>query len=109
MGEKWKQWKILYSRSAKSLHGDCSHEIKGCLLLGRKAITNLDSLLESRDITLLTKIHVVKTTIIPVMYGCESLTKKSEHWKTDALVLEKTRESLGSMEINTANSKGNQP
>ena len=53
--------------------GDCSHEIKRCLLLGRKALTNLDSVLESRDITLLTKVHLVKAMIIPVvMYGCES-------------------------------------
>ena len=73
MGGKWKQWQILYSRYAKSLHGDCSHEIKGHLLLGRKAITNLDSLLKSRDVTLLTNILMVKALIFPViMYGYES-------------------------------------
>ena len=56
--------------------GDCSHEIKRCLLLGRKALTNLDSVLESRDITLLTKVHLVKAVVFPViMYGCE---KKAE-------------------------------
>ena len=57
--------------------GDCSHEIKRCLLLGRKAMTNLDSILKSRDITLLTKIHLVKAMIFPVLtYGCESWTTK---------------------------------
>ena len=57
--------------------GDCSHEIKRCLLLGRKAMTNLDSLLKSRDITLPTKVHLVKAMVFPVvMYGCESRTKR---------------------------------
>ena len=61
--------------------GDCSHEIKRCLLLGRKAMTNLESILKSRDITLPTKIHLVKAMVLPlVMYGCESRTiKKAEH------------------------------
>ena len=61
--------------------GDCSHEIKRCLLLGRKAVTNKDSILKSRDITLLTKVHLVKAMVFPVvMYGCESWTiKKAEH------------------------------
>ena len=60
--------------------GDCTHEIKRCLLLGRKAMTNLDSILESRDITLPTKFCLVKATVFPVMYGCESWTiKKAEH------------------------------
>ena len=69
--------------------GDCSHEIKRCLLLGRKAMTNLDSILKSRDITLLTKVHLVKSVIFPVvMYGCESRTiKKSEHQNTNAFEL----------------------
>ena len=60
---------------------DCSHEIKGCLLLGRKVMTNLDSILKSRDITLPTKVHLIKAMIFPVvMYGCESWTvKKAEH------------------------------
>ena len=60
--------------------GDCSHEIKRCLLLGRKAMTNIDSILKSRDITLPTKVHLVKATVFPVvMYGCESWTiKKAE-------------------------------
>ena len=61
--------------------GDCSHETKGCLLLGRKAMTNLDSILKSRDITLSTNVHIVKPMVFPVvMYGCESWTiKKAEH------------------------------
>ena len=69
--------------------GDCSHEIKRCLLLGRKYMTILDSVLESRDITLLTKDHVVKAIVFPVvMYGCESWTiKKAEHQTIDAFEL----------------------
>ena len=61
--------------------GDCSHEIKRCLLLGRKVSTNLDSIFKSRDITLLTKVHIDKAMVFPVvMYGCESWTiKKAEH------------------------------
>ena len=69
--------------------GDFSHEIKRCLLLGRKAVTNLDSILKSRDITLLTKVHLVKSMVFPVvMYGCESWTiKKAEHRRIDAFEL----------------------
>ena len=69
--------------------GDCSHEIKRCLLLGRKATTNLDSVLKSRDITLLTKVHLVKAMVFPVvMDGCESWTiKKAERQRTDAFKL----------------------
>ena len=69
--------------------GDCSHEIKRCLLLGRKAMTNLDSILKSRNVTLPTKVHLVKATVFPVvMYGCESWTvKKAEHQKIDAFEL----------------------
>ena len=69
--------------------GDCSHEIKRCLLLERKFMTNLDSILKSRDITLPTKIHVVKAMVFPVvMYGCESWTiKKAEHRRIDAFEL----------------------
>ena len=65
--------------------GDCSHEIKRCLLLGRKVMINLDSILKSRDITLSTKVRLVKAMVFPVvMYGCESWTvKKAEHRKTD--------------------------
>ena len=66
--------------------GDCSHEIKRRLLLGRKVMTNLDSILKSRDITLPTKVHLVRAMVFPViMYGCESWTiKKAEHQRTDA-------------------------
>ena len=69
--------------------GDCSHEIKRCLLLGRKAMTNLDSILKSRDITLLTNVHLVKAMAFPVvMYGCESWTvQKAEHRRIDAFEL----------------------
>ena len=69
--------------------GDCSHEIKRCLLLERKVMTNLDSILKSRDITLATKVHLVKAMIFPVvMYGCESWTiKKAEHQRIDAFQL----------------------
>ena len=66
--------------------GDCSHEIKRCLLLGRKVMTNLDSILKSKDITLPTKVHLVKAMVFPVvMYGCESWTiKKAERQRIDA-------------------------
>ena len=69
--------------------GDCSHEIKRHLLLGRKAMTNLDSILESRDVTLTTKVHLVKAMVFPIaMYGCESWTiKKAEHQRIDAFEL----------------------
>ena len=69
--------------------GDCSHEIKRCLLLGRKAITNLDSILKGRDITLQTKVRLVKAMVLPVvMYGCESWTiKKAEPQRIDAFEL----------------------
>ena len=68
--------------------GDCSHEIQRCLLLGRKAMTNLDSILKSRDITLPTKVRLVKAMVFPVMYGCESWTiKKAQCQRTDAFEL----------------------
>ena len=69
--------------------GDCSHEIRKCLLLGRKTMTNLDSVLKSRDITLLTTIHIVKAVVFPVVtYSCESWTiKKAEHQRIDAFKL----------------------
>ena len=69
--------------------GDCSHEIKRCLLLGRKVVTNLDSILKSRDITLPTKVHLVKAMVFPmIMYGCKSWTiKKAEHQRIDAFEL----------------------
>ena len=76
-------------QSSPTSDGDCSHKIKTHLLLGRKAMTNLDSILKSRDITLLTKVRLVKAIVFPVvMYGCESWTiKKAEHWRIDAFEL----------------------
>ena len=80
---------LLFLGSKITADGDCSHEITRCLLLGRKAMTNLDSILKNRDITLLTKVHLVKTMVFPVvMYGCESWTiKKTEHWIIDGFEL----------------------
>ena len=80
---------FIFLGSKITADGDCSHEMKRCLLLGRKAMTNLDSILKSRDITLLTKVHLGKTVIFPVvMYGHESWTiKKAEHQRIDAFVL----------------------
>ena len=80
---------FIFLGSKITAGGDCSHEIKRCLLLGRKVITNLDSVLKTRDITLPTKVCLVKAMVFPVvMYGCESWTvKKAEHWRTDAFEL----------------------
>ena len=80
---------FVYLGSKITADSDCSHEIKRCLLLGRKAMTNLDGILKSRDITLLTKVCLVKAMVFPVvMYGCESWTvKKAEHQTTDAFEL----------------------
>ena len=77
---------LIFGGSKISADGDCSHEIKRCLLLGRKAMTNLDSILKSRDITLPTKVPLVKAMVFPVvMYGCESWTiKKAECQRIDA-------------------------
>ena len=81
MGKHWKQWLTLFLGGSKiTADGDCSNEIKRHLLVGRKVMTNLDSILKSRDITLSTKVHQVKAMVFPVvMYGCESWTvKKAE-------------------------------
>ena len=80
---------VIFLGSKITADGDCSHEIKRELLLGRKAMTNLDSILKSRDISLPTKIHLAKAMVFPVvMYGCESwTTMKSEHWRVDAFEL----------------------
>ena len=80
---------FIFLGSKISVDGDCSHEIKRCLLLGRKAMTNLDSMLKSRDITLPTKVHLVKAMVFPVvMYGYESRTiKKAERQRIDAFEL----------------------
>ena len=89
----WKQWKqcqtLFWGGSKITTDGDCSHEIKRRLLLGREVMTNLDSILKSREITLSTKVHLVKAMVFPVvMYGCESWTmKKAEHQRIDAFEL----------------------
>ena len=80
---------FIFLGSRITADGDCSHEIKRCLLLGKKAMTNLSSILKSRDITLPTKVHLVKAMVFPVvMYGCESWTiKKAEHKRIEAVEL----------------------
>ena len=94
MGEQWKQWVTLFWwwwwwGAPKTLQMITSHEIKRCLFLGRKAMTNIDNVLKSRDITLLTKVCLVKAMVFPVvMYECESWTiKKAKGWRTDAFEL----------------------
>ena len=93
MGKQWKQWKqcqtLFFGGSKITADGDCSHEIKRHLLLGRKVMTNLDSILKSRDITLPTKVHLLKAMVFPVvMYRCESWTiKKAERRRIDAFEL----------------------
>ena len=80
---------FMFWGSKITADGDCSHEIKRCLLLGRKAMTNLDSILKSRDITLPTKVHLIKTMVFPVvMYGYEGWTlKKAERQRIEAVEL----------------------
>ena len=89
MGKEWKQWLTIFLGSKITADGDCSHEIKRCLLLWRRVMTNLDSILKIREITLSTKVHLVKAMVFPViMYGCESWTvKKAEHQKLDVFEL----------------------
>ena len=80
---------FIFGGSKNTADGDCSHEIKRCLLLGRQAMINLDSMLKSRDITLPTKVHLIKAMVYPVvMYGCESWTiKKAERQRIDTFEL----------------------
>ena len=89
MGKQWKQCQTILEGSKITVDSDCSHEIKRRLLLGRKVMTNLDSMFKSRDITLLTKIHLVKAMVFRVvMYGCESWTvKKAECQRINAFEL----------------------
>ena len=93
MGNRWgnsgNSVRLYFWGLQKKFHGECSHEIKRRLLLGRKVMMNLDSILKSRDMTLPTKVHLVKGMVFPVvMYGWESWTvKKAEHWRTDAFQL----------------------
>ena len=105
---------LIFLGSKITTDGDCNNEIKKHWLLGRKAMMNLDGILKSRDITLLTKVHIVKAMVFPgAMCGCESWTIiKTEHQRTDAfkLLLEKTLESpLDIIEMKTVNLKGHQP
>ena len=91
MEKQWKQWQTWFFGGGSKItaDGDCSHEIKRRLLLGRKVMTNLDSILKRRDITLPTKVHLVKAMVFPVvMYGCESwIVKKAESQRIDAFEL----------------------
>ena len=105
---------FIFLGSKITADGDRSHEIKRCLLLGRKAVTNLDIVLKIRDISLPTKVHLVKAMVFPViMYGCESWTiKKTEHRRSDAFELwywRRLKNSLDGKEIKPASPKGNQP
>ena len=89
MGKQWKLLEFILGGSKITADGDCSHEIKRRLLLGRKVMSNLDSILKSRDMTLPTKVPLVKAMVFPVvMYGCESWTvKKAERQRIDAFEL----------------------
>ena len=90
MGKQWKLWLALFLGDSKiTADGDCSHEVKRRLLLGRKVMTNLDSIFKSRDISMSTKVHLVKAMVFPVVtYGCESWTmKKAECQRIDAFKL----------------------
>ena len=107
---------FIFLGSTITADGDCSHEIKRCLLLGRKVMTNLNSILKSRDITLSTKVHLVKAMVFPVvMYGCENWTvQKAERRRIDAFNCgigeDKTLESpLDCKEIQPVHSEGDQP
>ena len=114
MGKQWKQCQtFIFGGSKITADGDCSHEIKRRLLLGRKAMTNLDSIFKSRVITLPTKVHLVKAMVFPVvMYGCESWTiKKAGHQRIDAFELwcwKRLERFLDSKEIQPVHPKRNQ-
>ena len=114
MGKQWKQRQTLFWGGSKiTADGDCSHEIKRCLLLGRNVMTNLDSILKSRDITLPTKVHLVKAMVFPVvMYGWELDYKESwapKNWCFWTVMLQKTLESpLDCKEIQPVNPQGHQ-
>ena len=102
---------FIFLGSKITADGDCRHKIKRCLLLGRKAMTNIDSILKSKDITLPTKVHIVKAMVFLVlMHGCESWSiKKAEHQRTDAFELsEKALKSpWDSKEVQPVHPKGN--
>ena len=104
---------FIFLGSKITADGDCTHEIKKCLLLGRKVMSNIDSILKSRDVTLPTKVHLVKAMVFPViMYGCESWTiKKAESQRIDAFELWCRRRLLSLFdckEIQPVHPKGNQ-
>ena len=103
--------KFIFLGSKITVDHDCSHEIKRCLLLGRKAKTNIESVLKSKDITLPTQVHIVKAMVFPVvMYECESWTvKKTKHQRSYAFELRCWRSPLDSKEINPINPKGSEP
>ena len=106
---------FIFLSSKITVDGDCSHEIKRCLLLGRKTMTNLDSVLKSRDITLLTNVHIVNVMVFPVvMYGCKNWTIK--RLSTEELMLlncgvgeDSLKSPLDYKEFKPVNPKGNQP
>ena len=101
---------FIFLDSKNTADGDCGHEIRRCLLLGRKATANLDSILKSRDITLPAKIHLVKAMVFPVvMYGCEIWSiKKAEYQRIDTFELWCLESPLNYKEIKPVNPKGNQ-
>ena len=115
MGTQWKLTDLISLGSTITAESDCSHEIKRCLLLGRKAMTNLDSILNSRDITLLTKVHPVKAMVFSSSYVWMWNLDYKEGWAPKngcfwTVVLEKTLESLsGTKKIKPMNTKENQP
>ena len=117
MANRWgnnaNSYRVIFLGSKITADGDCSHEIKRLLLLGRKAMTNLDSIFKSRDITLPTKVSLVKAMVFPVvMYGCESWTvKKAERRRIDAFELwhwRRLESPLDCKEIQPVSPKGNQ-
>ena len=114
MGKQWKQYQtFIFLGSRITADGDCSHEIKRRFFLGRKVMTNLDSILKSRDITSPTKVCLVKAMVFPmVMYGCESWTvKKTEHRRIDAFELRcwrRLESPLDCKEIQPVHSEGDQ-
>ena len=113
MGKQWKQWQTIFLGSMITANGDCSHEIKRHVLLGRKVMTNLDSILKSRDITLPTKVHLVKAMVFPVSCMDVRLDYKEswglKNWCFWTVVLEKTLESpLNSKETQPVHPEGNQ-
>ena len=116
MGKQWKQCQTIFGGSKITADGDGSHEIKRRLLLGRKVMTKLDSIFKSRDISLPTKVHLVKAMVFPVvLYGCESWTvKKAELQRIDAFELWCWRRllrvpCLGCKETQPVHSEGDQP